>query len=80
MLKTDKYGDPILEPTAADLLHAPTTPQIDRIRPHLTTAVSTGEDAEIVCVPECPACADLYTLDGFWHEVGGYPDDGLWLA
>lgn len=81
MLRTDKYGDDLLEPTAADLRTAPSTPQIDRLPAHVRTAIQCGEhDAEIVCVPECPACEVEWSLSRFWDEVGGYPDEPLWLA
>lgn len=63
------------------LRHDDSHPQIDRLPAHVQTVIQCGpDDAEIVCIPDCPACLVIHSLDRFWDEVGGYPDDGMWLA
>jgi hypothetical protein len=81
MLRIDKYGDPLLETSATELLDAPRLPQVDRIPAHVETAYAiSDDDAEVVCVPDCPACAVEWSLSRFWDEVGGSPDDGPFLG
>lgn len=74
MIGVDKYGDEILEVSPGSLVFAPFTPHLDRLPAHVARPISSGDDADLECVPECPACEVLFSLEHFWDEVGGYAE------
>lgn len=48
----------------------PEAPHVDRLPAHQRQAYMIGpHDAEVGCVPDCPACSILYSLKVFYDEV-----------
>lgn len=45
-------------------------PGLDRLPAHQRQAFLVGpDDAEVDCVPDCPACEVLFSLRRFYEEV-----------